>query len=82
MEIGDWGGNASIDGEDVCEVDICLQISCNDNLSILQYLIYLQRHYWVDMYVRHRTLGKVVSISFNLDDMLFPPFDRLSVSSC
>lgn len=38
MEIGHWSGNASIDGEDVCEVDICLQISCNDNLSILQYL--------------------------------------------
>lgn len=25
------------------------------------------------MYVRHPTLGKVVSISINLDDMLFPP---------
>lgn len=22
LEIGDWGGNASIDGEDVCEADI------------------------------------------------------------
>lgn len=44
LESEDWGGNASIDGEDVCEADICLQISCNDNLSILQYLIYLQRH--------------------------------------
>lgn len=38
LESEDWSGNASIDGEDVCEVDICLQISCNDNLSILQYL--------------------------------------------
>lgn len=38
LEIGDWGGNASIAGEDVCEADICLQISSNDNLSILQYL--------------------------------------------
>lgn len=37
LESEDWGGNASIDGEDVCEVDICLQISCNDSLSILQY---------------------------------------------
>lgn len=38
LESEDWGGNASIDGEDVWEVDIRLQISCNDNLSILQYL--------------------------------------------
>lgn len=38
LESEDWGGNASIDGEDVCEADICLQVSCNDNLSILQYL--------------------------------------------
>lgn len=58
LESEDWSGNATIDGEDVCEVDIRLQIFPVMTICLFySTYMYLQRHYWVAMYVRHPTLG-------------------------